>query len=84
MWRPESTPWHLWPEKCVRAAGLHSQAIISLGKMYDTYYATTGAPAHNEPEFRAFHLLTLMGTHGRFRFNAGIFQDALKVMLLEI
>ena len=35
----------------------------------------------NEAEFRAYHLLTLMGTHGKYEYNPAEFLQALKVSL---
>ena len=54
------------------------QAIISLNGMYEAA-RRQGNPQLNEGEFRAYHLLTLIGTHGRYRYNAGEYQIALQV-----
>lgn len=54
-----------------------AQALISLNGMYDAARAA-GAPCAAEPEFRAYHLLTLIGTHGRYGYNAAEYQAALQ------
>jgi hypothetical protein len=54
------------------------QALISLNAMYDEHRAN-GAPIPSENEFRAYHLLTLIGTHGRYGYNSSEFQNALLV-----
>lgn len=46
--------------------------------MYDKHRAN-GAPVPSETEFRAYHLLTLIGTHGRYGYNSSEFQNALLV-----
>lgn len=35
-----------------------------------------------EVEFRAYHLLTLIGTHGRYGYNSSEYQNALSVVFL--
>ena len=50
------------PTMC--ACGL-AQALISLYRLYEAARAA-GAPCAAEPEFRAYHLLTLIGSHGRY------------------
>ena len=47
--------------------------------MYDKQRAK-GAPVSTEVEFRAYHLLTLIGTHGRYGYNAAEYQNALSVL----
>lgn len=54
------------------------QALISLNAMYVKHRAN-GTPITTEVEFRAYHLLTLIGTHGRYGYNAAEFQNALAV-----
>lgn len=54
------------------------QACISLNSMYDLARAE-GQPAPNEGEFRAYHLLLLMGTHGKYKYNSTEYRKALKV-----
>jgi len=56
------------------------QALISLSDMYDKQRANR-APMDSEVEFRAYHLLTLIGTHGRYGYNAAEYQNALSVSL---
>lgn len=56
------------------------QALISLNSMYDKLRAK-GTPLATEVEFRAYHLLTLIGTHGRYGYNAAEYQNALSVPL---
>ena len=53
-----------------------NKALITLGDMYDAA-ALAGAPLGGEAEFRGYHVLTLAGTHGRYRFSAAVLQDAL-------
>lgn len=48
--------------------------------MYDKLRAK-GMPLATEVEFRAYHLLTLIGTHGRYGYNAAEYQNALSVPL---
>lgn len=33
----------------------------------------------NEGEFRAYHLMLLMGTHGKYKYNSTEYRKALKV-----
>ena len=54
------------------------QALISLNAMYDKQ-RTLGQGMPCEAEFRAYHLLTLIGTHGRYRYDATEYQGALAV-----
>lgn len=37
----------------------------------------------NEGEFRSYHLLLLMGTHGKYKYNSTEYRKALKVRSLE-
>ena len=37
-------------------------------------------PMPNEGEFRAYHLLLLMGTHGKYKYNSTEYRKALKVI----
>ena len=53
-----------------------NKSLISLGTMYDRL-AAAGTPLRSEAEFRGYHLLTLAGTHGRYRFSASTLRDAL-------
>ncbi|KAL6782202.1 hypothetical protein ACKKBF_B39440 [Auxenochlorella protothecoides x Auxenochlorella symbiontica] len=43
-----------------------NKALISLSDMYETQ-AEKGQPVQSEPEFRAYHLLSLMAQHGKFK-----------------
>ncbi len=56
----------------------HAQALISLNAMYDKQRCA-GQAMPCEAEFRAYHLLTLIGTHGRYRYDATEYQGALAV-----
>ena len=57
------------------------QACISLNGMYEKARAE-GRPAENEGEFRAYHLVNLMGTHGGYKYNSTEYRKALKVCTL--
>ena len=57
---------------------LHAQALISLNAMYDKQRCA-GQAMPCEADFRAYHLLTLIGTHGRYRYDATEYQGALAV-----
>jgi len=59
-------------------AGSCIQACISLNGMYEKARAE-GRPSQNEGEFRAYHLLNLMGSHGGYKYNATEYRKALKV-----
>lgn len=65
-----------WLEKSLLA---WLQALISLNSMYDKHRAN-GSPVPSETEFRAYHLLTMIGTHGRYGYNSSEFQNALLVL----
>ena len=69
-----------------------NKSLISLGTMYDQLASTSASAAAangggggeggdfglaSEAEFRGYHLLTLAGTHGRYRFSASTLRDAL-------
>lgn len=54
------------------------QACISLNSMYDEA-RQCGKALPNEGEFRAYHLLLLMGTHGKYKYNSTEYRKALKV-----
>ena len=60
-----------------------NKALITLGEVYDAA-ASEGTPLPCEPEFRGYHVLTLAGTHGRYRFNAATLQDALAAMRRDV
>ena len=55
-----------------------AQSLISLSAMYAERRAAGGGLGC-EAEFRAYHLLTMIGTHGRYGYNAAGFQSALSV-----
>lgn len=54
------------------------QACISLNAMYDEA-RQRNEPMPNEGEFRAYHLMLLMGTHGKYKYNSTEYRKALKV-----
>ena len=54
------------------------QACISLNAMYN-HAREQNQPMPNEGEFRAYHLLLLMGTHGKYKYNSTEYRKALKV-----
>lgn len=56
------------------------QACISLNSMYDQARLQND-PMPNEGEFRAYHLLLLMGTHGKYKYNSTEYRKALIVSL---
>ncbi len=62
---------------------MHAQALISLNAMYDKQRCA-GQAVPCEAEFRAYHLLTLIGTHGRYRYDATEYQGALAVSLIQL
>ena len=45
------------------------KCLTSLFSLYD-YLHSVGQPQHNEPEFRAYHILLTMDTHGKYRRDA--------------
>ena len=55
------------------------QACISLTEMYE-HARAAGQPIETEGEFRAYHLLISMGTHGKYRYNSTEYRKALKVI----
>ena len=57
---------------------MHVQALISLNAMYDKQRCA-GQAMPCEAEFRAYHLLTLIGTHGKYRYDGTEYQGALAV-----
>jgi len=57
---------------------VHVQALISLNAMYDKQRCA-GQAMPCEAEFRAYHLLTLIGTHGKYRYDGTEYQGALAV-----
>ncbi len=57
---------------------VHVQALISLNAMYDKQRCA-GQEMPCEAEFRAYHLLTLIGTHGKYRYDGTEYQGALAV-----
>ena len=66
------------PDKIIIGIPHVLQALISLNAMYDRQRCS-GQPMPCEAEFRAYHLLTLIGTHGRYRYDATEYQGALAV-----
>lgn len=59
---------------------LHLQACISLNAMYDKQ-RISGHPMPCEAEMRSYHLLTLMGTHGRYGYDGTEYASALAVSI---
>lgn len=64
--------------KCLGKIYFALQACISLNAMYDEARQRNEAMP-NEGEFRAYHLLLLMGTHGKYKYNSTEYRKALKV-----
>ncbi|KAL4433632.1 hypothetical protein ABPG75_000073 [Micractinium tetrahymenae] len=60
-----------------------NKALISLNDMYNKL-AAAGRPARNEAEFRAYHLLGLMGQHGKFKGDQQAFLSMLQAMRPEV
>ena len=59
-----------------------AQALITLGDLYDTVSAR-GQPSPCEAEFRAYALLTMIGTHGNFQYNTATFLNMLRVRSVQ-
>lgn len=55
-----------------------AQALITLVDLYNTVSAR-GEPAPCEAEFRAYALLTMIGTHGKFQYSTATFLNMLRV-----
>ena len=60
-----------------------NKALISLSDMYDTL-ATAGSPQESEPEFRAYHLISLMSQHGKFKGDQQAFLSTLHSLRPEV
>jgi hypothetical protein len=60
-----------------------NKALISLVDMYGRL-AHDGTPQPNEPEFRAYQLLTLMAGHGKFRGDNQAFLSTLQTLRPEV
>lgn len=60
-----------------------NKALISLADMY-TKAAADGRPAPNEAEFRAYHLLSLMSQHGKFKGDQQAFLSILQGLRPEV
>ncbi|KFM23543.1 Germinal-center associated nuclear protein [Auxenochlorella protothecoides] len=58
-------------------------ALISLSDMYETQ-AEKGQPVQSEPEFRAYHLLSLMAQHGKFKGDQQAFLATLQALRAEV
>ena len=54
-----------------------NKALISLSDMYDKA-AANGKPAPNEAEFRAYHLLSMMSQHGKYKGDQQSFLSTLQ------
>jgi hypothetical protein len=60
-----------------------NKALISLLELYEKA-AAAGRPTPAEPEFRAYHLLSLMAGHGKFRGDQRAFLGALRALRPEV
>uniref|UniRef100_A0A1D2AG69 PCI domain-containing protein n=1 Tax=Auxenochlorella protothecoides TaxID=3075 RepID=A0A1D2AG69_AUXPR len=60
-----------------------NKALISLSDMYETQ-AEKGQPVQSEPEFRAYHLLSLMAQHGKFKGDQQAFLATLQALRAEV
>ncbi|KAI7840763.1 hypothetical protein COHA_005577 [Chlorella ohadii] len=60
-----------------------NKALISLNDMYNKL-AAAGRPAQHEAEFRAYHLLSLMGQHGKFKGDQQAFLSMLQAMRPDV
>ena len=54
------------------------QSLISLNTMY-VAARNQGSPAPREAEFRAYHLLSMMGRHGKYSYSPATFLAAVQV-----
>ena len=60
-----------------------NKALISLNDMYERA-AERGEPCPTEPEFRAYHLLSLMAQHGKFKGDQQAFLSTLQSLRLDV
>ena len=60
-----------------------NKALISLSEMYNKA-AADGRPAPNEAEFRAYHLISLMASHGKFKGDQQAFLSMLQALRPEV
>ncbi len=60
-----------------------NKALISLNDMYEKA-AERGAPCPTEPEFRAYHLLSVMAQHGKFKGDQQAFLSTLQALRLDV
>lgn len=60
-----------------------NKSLISLNEMYNKL-AAAGRPAVHEAEFRAYHLLSLMGQHGKFKGDQQGFLSMLQAMRTDL
>ena len=57
------------------------QSLISLNTMYvAARHRSSAAP--REAEFRAYHLLSMMGRHGKYAYNPAVYLAAVQVCSL--
>ncbi|GAB4823215.1 hypothetical protein N2152v2_010261 [Parachlorella kessleri] len=60
-----------------------NKALISLDDMYNKL-AAAGTPVDTEPEFRAYHLLSLMSQHGKFKGDQQVYLGTIKGLRDEV
>jgi len=60
-----------------------NKALISLNDMYEKA-AERGAPCPTEPEFRAYHLLSVMAQHGKFKGDQQAFLSTLQALRADV
>lgn len=60
-----------------------NKALISLSEMYNKL-AAAGHPQQSEAEFRAYHLISLMASHGKFKGDQQAFLSTLNSLRLEV
>jgi nuclear mRNA export protein SAC3 len=60
-----------------------NKSLISLNEMYKTL-AAAGTPVPSEPEFRAYHLLSLMGEHGKYKGDQQAFLSTMQTLRPEV
>ncbi|KAK2080479.1 hypothetical protein QBZ16_000332 [Prototheca wickerhamii] len=60
-----------------------NKALISLSDMYERQ-TEAGSPCQTEAEFRAYHLLSLMAQHGKFKGDGQAFLSTLQALRPEV
>jgi hypothetical protein len=61
-----------------------NKALISLNDMYDKATASGSPVSESEPEFRAYHLVSLMAQHGKFKGDQQAFLSTLQALRPEV